>query len=213
MQSIFSSYGDAVEAEQKKRDEIRTVVKDIDLLVRKLQSTLDQAHAGISFDEVVKQTEQHYPRLRELFGALAGIIPTEEYYRYNDHWRNSLQQIVFVVAMVGWMQHDQLVTPEQVQDILQLKSPLRVDLEDYLLGLCSLPNELSRLCVNSVTAGHVGLPARISRFVQELFAGFRLLNLKNDALRRRFDSIKYDVKKIEEVMYDITLRGLAKQQS
>lgn len=86
-------------------------------------------------DEVVKQTEQHYPRLRELFGALAGIIPTEEYYRYNDHWRNSLQQvrvgdctklvltfalqIVFVVAMVGWMQHDQLVTPEQVQDILQ----------------------------------------------------------------------------------------------
>lgn len=39
-------------------------------------------------------------------------------------------------------------------------------------------------------------------------AGFRLLNLKNDSLRKRFDALKYDVKKIEEVVYDITIRGL-----
>ncbi len=34
------------------------------------------------------------------------------------------------------------------------------------------------------------------------------LNLRNDALRRRFDSLKYDVKKCEDVVYDISLRGL-----
>lgn len=39
-------------------------------------------------------------------------------------------------------------------------------------------------------------------------AGFRLLNLKNDSLRKRFDALKYDVKKIEEVVYDISIRGL-----
>jgi hypothetical protein len=47
------------------------------------------------------------------------------------------------------------------------------------------------------------------RFVEELYAGFRLLNLKNDYLRKRYDSIKYDLKKIEEVVYDITIRKLA----
>jgi hypothetical protein len=36
----------------------------------------------------------------------------------------------------------------------------------------------------------------------------RLLNLKNDALRKRFDSLKYDVKKIEEIVYDLSIRGL-----
>lgn len=38
--------------------------------------------------------------------------------------------------------------------------------------------------------------------------GFRLLNLKNDSLRKRFDALKYDVKKIEEVVYDLSIRGL-----
>jgi hypothetical protein len=51
--------------------------------------------------------------------------------------------------------------------------------------------------------------APLLRFVEELYAGFRLLNLKNDYLRKRYDSIKYDLKKIEEVVYDITIRKLA----
>lgn len=59
-------------------------------------------------------------------------------------------------------------------------------------------------------------PIRISIFVKDIFAGFSMvrhifvgssfdldvtwyqLNLKNDTLRRRFDSLKYDMKKIEE---------------
>jgi len=50
---------------------------------------------------------------------------------------------------------------------------------------------------------------RISNFVKDLFSGFIMLNLKNDSLRRRFDSLKYDLKKIEEVVYDVSLRKLA----
>lgn len=42
----------------------------------------------------------------------------------------------------------------------------------------------------------------------ELSLGFRLLNLKNDNLRKKFDALKYDVKKVEGVVYDITIRGL-----
>lgn len=46
----------------------------------------------------------------------------------------------------------------------------------------------------------------------EINAGFRVLNLKNDSLRKRFDVLKYDVKKIEEVVYDLTIRGLKSNQ-
>ena len=48
----------------------------------------------------------------------------------------------------------------------------------------------------------------IQRFVSDLNSGFRLLNLKNDSLRKRFDALKYDVKKIEEIVYDLSIRGL-----
>jgi len=56
----------------------------------------------------------------------------------------------------------------------------------------------ARLAVNSVTMGNYERPLAISRFVKELSNAFQILNLKNDNLRKRFDSIKYDVKKIEE---------------
>ena len=47
--------------------------------------------------------------------------------------------------------------------------------------------------------------------VKQVHAAFQVLNLKNDALRKRFDSLKYDVKRAEDVLYDIHLRGLHKQ--
>ena len=66
----------------------------------------------------------------------------------------------------------------------------------------------SRLAVNSVTLGDYGRPFEISEFLSKLNGGFRLLNLKNDSLRKKFDSLKYEVKKVEEVVYDISIRGL-----
>lgn len=56
-------------------------------------------------------------------------------------------------------------------------------------------------------------PFHISDFVTELQAGYQLLNLKNDFLRKRFDALKYDVKKIEEVVYDLSIRGMKPEVS
>lgn len=54
------------------------------------------------------------------------------------------------------------------------------------------------------------VPRRLLKFFMYDWCtgGFRLLNLKNDSLRKRFDALKYDVKKIEEVVYDLSIRGL-----
>lgn len=67
--------------------------------------------------------------------------------------------------------------------------------------------------MNSVTNGDFNRPVEIARFVSELNAGFRLLNLKNDSLRKRYDALKYDVKKIEEIVYDLRIRGLKPENS
>ncbi|KAL8683187.1 MAG: hypothetical protein Q9186_000799 [Xanthomendoza sp. 1 TL-2023] len=66
--------------------------------------------------------------------------------------------------------------------------------EEYLHALISLIEELSRLAVNSVTLGDYQRPLQISKFVKDVHAGFQILNLKNDSLRRRSDSIKYNVR-------------------
>lgn len=69
----------------------------------------------------------------------------------------------------------------------------------------------------------------INRFVKDIHSSFQVLNLKNDSLRRRSDSLKYSVghsllgksgvyvtngclgvqvKKVEDISYDLMLRGL-----
>ena len=84
--------------------------------------------------------------------------------------------------------------------------------------------------MNSVTLGDYERPLQISQFIKDVHAGFQILNLKNDTLRRRSDSIKYSVsnskvpsltsedpltdwgftkvKKVEDVVYDLSLRNL-----
>ena len=52
----------------------------------------------------------------------------------------------------------------------------------------------TRLAPNAVTLGDFSRPLQISKFIKDIHAGFQLLNLKNDTLRRRSDGIKYAVR-------------------
>lgn len=97
-----------------------------------------------------------------------------------------------------------LAVPVNVKD----RDIFHITIEEYLQSLITLIEELARLAINSVTLGDYQRPLQISQFVKDLHAGFQILNLKNDSLRRRSDSIKYNVKKIEDVVYDLSLRNL-----
>lgn len=80
--------------------------------------------------------------------------------------------------------------------------------EEYLHGVLSLTEELTRLARNAVTLGDYAGAVAIAAFVKSLHAGFQVLNLRNDALRKRADAVKYRVKEVEDVVYDLSLRGL-----
>jgi len=145
--------------------------------------------------------------------ALATLIPENQLWRWKEMWSNSFRTAVFAASLIEYLSNRSLISLPRVAEILGIKEEwkdrIALPVEDYLHGLISLVNELSRLAVNAVTLGNFEEPIRISIFVKDLFAGFSMLNLKNDTLRRRFDGLKYDMKKIEEVVYDVSLRKLA----
>lgn len=95
---------------------------------------------------------------------------------------------------------------------LKDRDAFHITIEEYLLGLIAVIDDLSRLAVNSVTLGDNSMAVQISGFIKDLHAGFQVLNLKNDILRKRVDSIKYAVKKVEDVVYDLSLRNLIPAQ-
>lgn len=102
----------------------------------------------------------------------------------------------------------ELTLASAVPTNLKDRDAFQFTIEEYLLALTDLTSDLARLATNAVTLGDFALALTISSFVKDLFAGFQLLNLRNDILRKRADAVKYDVKRVEDVVYDLTLRGL-----
>jgi predicted translin family RNA/ssDNA-binding protein len=126
------------------------------------------------------------------------------YYKYSYSWTREMQGTVF----------SQLLTLDDVGRVLDVPVNLKdrdafhLTIEEYLQSLISLLDELARLARNSVTLGDYRRPMEIAKFIKEVHAGFQILNLKNDSLRKRSDGVKYKVKEVEDVVYDLSLRGL-----
>jgi len=148
----------------------------------------------------------------KITAQLADSIPRDEVWKWKELWTAPLRAAVFAVVFACFLTDGTLASLATVAEQLGIKEEwkdrLSLTPEDYLHGVITVINELSRLAVNAVTLGDFEAPLRISAFAKEVFAGFSMLNLKNDLLRRRFDSLKYDIKKIEEVVYDVSLRKL-----
>lgn len=212
--AVFSNFQKKIDEEQELREVIRTICKEVDQTSREATTVLQVIHhneAGIM--PACQRVRQLFEKAREGYAKLRAAVPPTDYYKYHDHWRYMTQRYCFLVSLTIWLEKGILTAHETVADVLGIsaveeKEGFHLDIEDYLVGLLQLCTELSRLAVNSVTRGDYARPLQISKFVMELNAGFRLLNLKNDHLRKRFDALKYDVKKIEEVVYDLSIRGL-----
>ncbi len=87
------------------------------------------------------------------------------------------------------------------------KASLGVSAEDYLSGICDLTGELVRKAIYDVIHKKFDEAERIKELVHDIYGEFLKLHLRNGELRKKSDSIKYNLKKLEEVMYDISLKG------
>lgn len=90
---------------------------------------------------------------------------------------------------------------------LPSKKELEVDVDSYLLGLCDLTGELVRFAVNDVIKyKDRGLVYKVKDIVEEIYGEFLNFNLRNNELRQKFDSIKWNLKKLEDIIYDLELK-------
>ncbi|KKA27445.1 hypothetical protein TD95_005430, partial [Thielaviopsis punctulata] len=174
--------------------------------------------------QLLAQAEEGIAKDKENIKELAGLASQQPYYKFNYLWNRTMENVVFSILLTGFLggaategsagEVGRIVTPEQVSEILQVpynvkdRDIFHLTIEEYLLAVTRLTEELSRLVINSVTLGDSGLAVQAAQVVKDLFAGFQLLNLKNDVIRKRADAVKYHVKKVEDVIYDLSLRGL-----
>ncbi len=85
-------------------------------------------------------------------------------------------------------------------------SKLKINYHDYLCGLADLTGELGRYCVMSATSNQYGKVKEIRNFIDYLLGKFLQFDFNNGELRKKYDSIKWNLSKIEGILYDYTLK-------
>ncbi|KAB8232713.1 recombination hotspot-binding protein [Aspergillus alliaceus] len=221
---IFESLQSKIDEEAVVRDELHEIVQTLARNGRSTTAVLSRAHSTPSnhLKPVLDEATKEILAQKEQVTRLKALADKHPFYKYNGVWTRELQNLVSSIELCAWLggfeeyksDGSSFLTIEEVGKFLDVPVNLKeqdafhLTIEEYLLALISMVEELSRLAVNSVTLGDYARPLQISNFIKDLFAGFQLLNLKNDILRKRSDGIKYSVKKVEDVVYDLSLRNL-----
>ena len=73
------------------------------------------------------------------------------------------------------------------------------------MGLCDLTGELTRKAVNSAINGDYKGVKKIKELVENIYGQFIQLDIRDNELRRKFDSIKWDLKKLEDLVCELIL--------
>ncbi|KAL2429217.1 Translin-1 [Exophiala dermatitidis] len=215
--AIFSSLQTKIDEEQAIRDELKTHVDALSKQGRLTQSILSRIHNTPTGELEANVLNPCYDALSEqtkTVKALSESASEYPFYKWNSIWQRDIQTVISSLQLCDWLKSGNLLTLEEIGlrlDVpvnLKSEDTFHITVEDYLLALISTIEELSRLAPNAVTLGDYARPLQISKFIKDVHAGFQLLNLKNDILRRRADGVKYSVKKVEDVVYDLSLRGL-----
>lgn len=90
---------------------------------------------------------------------------------------------------------------------LPTRRELEVSTESYLLGLCDLTGELVRQAVNAVINKKNKEALEIKEFVEELYGEFLQFDLRGGQLRKKADSIKWNLRKLEDLALGISVKS------
>jgi predicted translin family RNA/ssDNA-binding protein len=82
---------------------------------------------------------------------------------------------------------------------------LKLDPEFYLMGLIDLTGELVRKAINSAIKDDYDTSVKLKGLVSDLYDELLLFDFAGGELRKKFDSIKYDLKKLDDLVLNLKL--------
>ncbi len=160
-------------------------------LVRKSKELIYSVHRGD-----MEAAEKHAAEIKEKRGELDGIASDERLRRHGSYGV-AVQEYVEALTYYGLMTDKKLPTRED----------LRADTESYLMGLSDLTGELVRKAVDDMINERYERAVWIKDTVSDIYGGILSLDLEGGEARRKTDQIKYNLNKLEDLVYDAKIRG------
>ena len=105
------------------------------------------------------------------------------------------QEYVEAIAFLEFINSNKIPTRKE----------LNVEIEPYLSGLCDLTGELVRKAVNSAIKKDVKEVMKIREFIDEFYGEMLMFDFRNGDMRKKFDSIKWNLKKVEDIILEVKI--------
>jgi predicted translin family RNA/ssDNA-binding protein len=111
-------------------------------------------------------------------------------------YSDALEEYTEAACYVHYLKTKEIPTAKQ----------LGVEVEIYLSALSDVVGELVRKAINSSIKGEYKTALEIKDFVSEVYQELMLFDWRNTPVRKKFDSIKYALEKLEDLSLKIKLK-------
>lgn len=180
-----------VEFKRQDNERENLIKKSRDILKLSKQIIYSVHRGDISeADKLVHAIEKEAKELDKIAGKHAAL---EE----SGSFRVAYMEYVEAVLYYNFVKNKKIPTRKE----------LRVSIEHYLLGLCDLTGELVRKAVFLAGKGKVNEVIKIKELVDEIYGELLKFDFRENELRRKFDAVKYDLRKLEDLVLDLKLKG------
>ncbi len=182
----FARIREGMDAFDAKRE---TIIKESRDILKLSKQAIYSIHRGD-----LKAAEQGLKDAASLKAKLEKAIAGDQGLRTGG-FSNALEEYVEAKTFLSFVTKKRIATMKE----------LAVQPDEYLLGLSDLTGELMRRAVMSATKRDVAEVQRIKECLDLLYGQFVTFDFRNGELRRKYDSIKYNLQKVENTLYDLSL--------
>jgi len=175
-----------IDAFEQQRDKVIRISRDVVKLSKKTIYALhrkDMRSAGKAVSE-----------MKTVFKNLATIVKHPKLLS-SGSYKVAVQEYVEALCFYELMKNNKIPT----------NTRLKLDPEFYLMGLIDLTGELVRKAINSAIKEDYKTAVNLKNLVSELYDELLLFDFAGGELRKKFDSIKYDLKKLDDLVLNLKL--------
>ena len=112
--------------------------------------------------------------------------------------RSAIEEYVEAKAFYEYITEKKLIL------IKNLK--FEIPYETYMEALCDFTGELAKFSVTLATNNDLEGVKEIKETIEEIYGFFLKFDFRSSELRRKFDSLKYNLNKLETIIYDLGLK-------
>ena len=210
--ALFGDVQQQLQARNECHESIKMASKELEAVTAQCNRSLHKLHATFGKEGIARFCSTWKENLALIHSSVLvveAVIPARDL-AVHHRWAyaNSLQQLSLMALLSHFLEANSLLSLDDVKNTLLASCGLPLDIEDYLLGLCAVPGELSRMAQNAVIANDFVFPLSALTFVREIQRGLSQLDFRNDLLRRKSDGVKHELSKLEQITYDLRVNKL-----